>query len=396
MRKFKTLSSAYQKAYNFTSSKPKTEDTKKSSLESSAASHLKANPQDLISQYFDRVEVDSLSLEQIIRSPLHQSRKSKIEKDRKKHAEKIEVQKEELKNGLQNEEFTKPGFKYAFYRDMMEKMNERLEEIKMVKGIDPNFVELLSSCLRIDPEDATNPDSYPIYPGSSKGIYPEDDPEFFEKWSEQNPPPFAKRFSELFNSRVVIENEASEEGATDSVEEESEIQNHLRMHNIFGLDTTVADFFTTEEVGGANELSLAVEYPHNIPDYIKTDIPLFPKNLPVETNAQKHNLTDWTLMRNGIMLRNFVVGLVKDHGSPEALKNAEENWDVFADGYYPTLFGYYNLLPREMREHPAVYSAFIGLEKFSHQISLAEKQEVLNRICMMVQPDPECIVNRLG
>jgi hypothetical protein len=42
----------------------------------------------------------------------------------------------------------------------------------------------------------------------------------------------------------------------------------------------------------------------------------------------------------------------------------------FGDYYYPSLWGYYNLLPVQLRNHPLVIAAFQGLEKHHYGVGI--------------------------
>jgi hypothetical protein len=270
---------------------------------------------------------------------------------------------------------------------MQAKLNERIERLARVDGIDPRFILVLRECLKIDPDDVFNPDSYPIYPGSDKGSQPEDDPEFYDKWSAEHQQPFVKRFLDLFAARVTEIKDVDSGSKSTQNDDDHTVMN---MHQIVGKDISVADYINEDNDGGSENGSATFifEYPHELPEYMKTDIPLIPKNLPIEANAQRHTLTDWTLMRNAILIKQFIEGFTADTGSAESE-------DPFEESYYPTLFPYYNLLPKHMREHPGVYHALIGLEKFSPQLTLEQKQIQLNKVCMMCLPDPDCKLTRL-
>lgn len=41
----------------------------------------------------------------------------------------------------------------------------------------------------------------------------------------------------------------------------------------------------------------------------------------------------------------------------------------FGDYYYPSLWGYYNLLPTELRNHPFVITVLQGLEKYNYKVN---------------------------
>jgi hypothetical protein len=41
---------------------------------------------------------------------------------------------------------------------------------------------------------------------------------------------------------------------------------------------------------------------------------------------------------------------------------------IFGDYYYPSLWGYYNLLPVELRNHPFTMTILQGLEKYEYKV----------------------------
>jgi len=40
----------------------------------------------------------------------------------------------------------------------------------------------------------------------------------------------------------------------------------------------------------------------------------------------------------------------------------------YGEFYYPTLWGYYNLLPVQLRNHPFIMKALQGFEKYQHRV----------------------------
>lgn len=60
--------------------------------------------------------------------------------------------------------------------------------------------------------------------------------------------------------------------------------------------------------------------------------------------------------------------------------------EALQERMYPTLEAYYNLLPKEIREHPHVVSVYLNLEKRSYWMSLELKQRMLNNAALQSRP----------
>lgn len=69
---------------------------------------------------------------------------------------------------------------------------------------------------------------------------------------------------------------------------------------------------------------------------------------------------------------NSYIQLVKktfEHKKSKITKYKTTENSLFGDYYYPSLWGYYNLLPTELRNHPFIMTMVQGLEKHFYSVN---------------------------
>lgn len=361
-----------------------------------------ANPTQFLEQNFERVGIEKLTLEQIVSSPIILKERAKSEAQREAHLREVEKEKELLNKRLQEAGSNNPGLKYAYYQEVIRRLDERLEQYRR-KGASPEIIKSIRENIIVSPDDAYDSSSYPVYPGSNKGKYPEDDPEFYVKWMRENMIPAARRLEELIHAWELKRLEAQEDEhrqesvnpGTQPIEKVDNSQGEVfKAHHLLGSDINYKSFLTTADDDEDDEsMSFFMECPKEVHSFSKTDIPTIPSNLSIERQAQTSQIIDWDMMHSAVLIREFANWVNKRNEELNGVREEEE--DPFKDGYYPTLFSYYNLLPKHIREHPAVVTALFGLEKKMGRIDLRERQEILNKVCRMVCPDPESKLIRL-
>lgn len=361
-----------------------------------------ADPTQFLEQNFDRVGVERLTLEQIVSSPIVLKEKAKSEAEREAHLREVEKEKELVDRRLKEAGSDNPGLKYTYYQEVTRRLEERLEAYHR-KGAPLEIVNSIRANLVVSPEDAYDPTSYPVYPGSKKGKYPEDDPEFYKQWVSENMVPALRRLEELIFIAEMAraskkendnQNESANPGAQ-PIELTDHSKNYvMQAHHVLTSDTDFANFLNhSNNQGGAKSHSFFIECPKQVHEFSKTDIPTIPSNLPLERQSQTSHVIDWDMMRNSVLITELSNYMKKVNEENKGVRQEED--DPFKEGYYPTLFAYYNLLPKHMRENPAVVTALIGLEKKMGRIDLRERQEILNKVCKMVCPDDESELRRL-
>ena len=351
-----------------------------------------------LAENFERVDIDDMTLEEIVRSPIHQIHKKEIQKQREKDIKEAEIKRKEIIKKITSPEFKNSGYQYAYYKKVEAEIQERLHKISQLDNVDSNFVTILRECLRVDPDDVFDPDHYPVYPGSSKGKYPEDDPEAYNEWCNANKQPFLKRFWELYQSRIseAPENQGLLDGSEtdDKVEDEADYSNKYGMHTLLGTDMNNADLLIKNEEEEEHESSsFLYDPPTDLPDFFQSQIPKLPEDLSIERQAQGLQITDWGLMRDAALFGQLFEAI--QNNKVQSDDYLDIHGDPFAKGYYPTLFSYFELLPKDLREHPTLKTAVLAIEKWGFDKTLEQKQELLNLYCSMLQPDPECNLKRL-
>ncbi len=157
----------------------------------------------------------------------------------------------------------------------------------------------------------------------------------------------------------------------------------------------------------SNTLHLLFDKPEELPEELKIDIPLLPKSLPLDRHYHLNAVYEWTLMRSFVMANKSFNGLAKRLNDRHENKTPDENdkfpWvqrdnvdELFMTNYYPSVYGYYNLLPKHIREHPAVVTTTIGLERYAHAMSLETKHRYLNMAAKIAQPTPDRFLIRFA
>ena len=97
----------------------------------------------------------------------------------------------------------------------------------------------------------------------------------------------------------------------------------------------------------------------------------------------------WAIFRTFPYLTKFTRFLSKFIEDQE--KGIYSGGPVRPPGVY-TLFRYYNTLPEFARESPIVKNVLRNLEYTKHDLTLKEKETLLNYACLFTLPFDECIL----
>lgn len=293
---------------------------------------------------FARLPLEQMSAEELLRSAVFQSRAEEAELRRLRRFQAYQRQQRELNDReAPAQRHTEELFREADFGVAVE--SKHLREPRMV------------------------------YPGSNKGILPEDDPDYFDNWFYQNLSPEARQ-------RLFLDQNDRESllGAP------SELLSTITEEDVVHINTEIANPHERENTHP--ELLQLDSRRYAFDPELEGSVPDVPHALPLEEEAAFEKIYNWVFLRNVAALDN-VVPRILDTFSLD-YEEIKRRYPQFASKtgaqYYPSLFAYYNLLPREMRENSNVVSVLRALERHGHHLSLAEKQEMLNRACRYSLP----------
>lgn len=358
-----------------------------------------ADVESFVAENFERTDINDMSVEEWVRSPIQQLKRRQNEDNVEANAQRVENKKRQIEEMLKTKDFQNAGFRFAYYQKATAELEREMKDREENQYTDPELVAFLRDLYLIDPDDAFKTEAYRVYPGTAKGPYPEDDPEFFERWSEANPLPHEarafQRMNLMFGGFQSERKDPSDETAQGAKEKNQETM-RMQMHHFFGKNMDLEMMFRQKKTkGNERPFTFIYESPDDLPDHIRTDIPLVPSSVPLEEEDAKRHILEWSLMRWNVMFKNMMEDVAKKEAEAQASMEDPTLSDPFATGYYPSIFAYYNLLPKHMREHPVVMAATVGLEKTKFELTLEQKQTLLNKVCHQCCPDPECEFSRL-
>lgn len=214
------------------------------------------------------------------------------------------------------------------------------------------------------------------YPGSPKGANPQDDPEFFLDWYEKNAPPALLDLKKQYEAmREEQEGGRNNELACEQVTLTNEC-----------LATSDVSFI---EIAAQDPMESFVTNKHHM--LIKSVTPVdeiapYPEQEMLEWNENVEHVERWAIFR---IFPAF-------HQMKEMLKaNMERNeqWVVSPGSMVlPSLYRYYNTLPRFVRDDEYVKSMVRAFEFTKHNMTIKEKELSLNFVCQFSLPLDECSI----
>lgn len=212
-----------------------------------------------------------------------------------------------------------------------------------------------------------------MYPGSSKGPNPEDDPENFSDWLYDNMPESTKN-----HYMNLIEKEKKKRPQHEATEH---------------IDLSLAHIMETDVPNDEMILTLPekefVAQTHGITAYhskINTEegeISPFPENMQTDYQAAQDIIEKWAIFRIYPTLNIWT------KQAAQTLEDIRLGRIPEGRTRTPSLFRYYNLLPEICRTHPIIINLVRCLEFSKHEMSLKQKEIALNYACQFVVPmDP--------
>ena len=111
-------------------------------------------------------------------------------------------------------------------------------------------------------------------------------------------------------------------------------------------------------------------------------LPIFPKHIPSENKDMVESIQDWQLLRCLFAITQSKPSAPKQVNILPTLMAIRSDPYLFIhyqfDSYYPSVFGYYNLLPKFFRDQDNVKLAVIAMEKYAYDLTLQEKLNCIN------------------
>jgi len=214
-----------------------------------------------------------------------------------------------------------------------------------------------------------------FYPGSPKGPNPKDDPEFFAKWYVSNSPPYLKQnLKNLKPEQWGMQIDRNE--TKHAVQPTIEItQASLLNQKIKNSDVPFAD---PEDKLAASK--------NDIIYYSKLEpweVLPFPEKLSDNFHDSQEVIERWALFRIFPVMPLWMQAIEK------FMEDLEHNRLPTHTARIPSLYTYYNLLPEFARENPIVKNVVRCLEFTKHDMSMKDKELMLNYACQFTLPmDP--------
>jgi hypothetical protein len=245
------------------------------------------------------------------------------------------------------------------------------------------------------------------YPGSEKGVTPDEDKEFARHWFNENLPQNMKSFQEkYFGQNQGKTPRAAETSAKDSYVQDVDMFHYIHNYdNEFPLDKCddmpLWSMLRDENIG-THYLSPNVvnhtygNQPHNVDDFYDANesdeeisrhfnteytceleevlypredkkqvamanIPVFPPNPDFRYEYMIRVVNDYASFRQFIMIHNYM----RTKQLPSFGKGtfSAQKWYAHEEPVpLPSLFAYYETLPEKVREHPSVKQLVLALE----------------------------------
>eukprot|EP01017_Pseudomicrothorax_dubius_P022921 TRINITY_DN2467_c0_g6_i1.p1 TRINITY_DN2467_c0_g6~~TRINITY_DN2467_c0_g6_i1.p1 ORF type:complete len:510 (+),score=158.24 TRINITY_DN2467_c0_g6_i1:158-1687(+) len=325
-------------------------------------------------------EVDSSvnSLESIINNPFSESQKRINATDLMAASLKEEAKAQQKLFETQQGEFirAKQNALLEAIKAEEDQFDEETREMTFAEWKEDNKKEIFISTI-------VTPDEIKKYPGTRKGPKPEDDPIAFADWYLENLPTPVKQlfptfprewiplcFSKEEKKKINMEELTTEDEAVERMTHAHLVSNSL--HNLeLGftrqvkeglLDDSPAEFFFTSHVR---------------PDEVVPFTPDFPE---VYQHAQEH-IEKWTIFR----AYKTIIDIPKAF---ERIAKATRSKDTPEDEHVPlpSIYGYWNTLPKEIQESPLIRISYRGLEFYKPTVSQIEKERMLNYLAYLSLP----------
>jgi hypothetical protein len=351
------------------------------------------------------VDLTTLPIEKIVRSPIQLLQKKETLRINDLNMKKAQEKKKNLHARIRNLTTHKIAFQFLAARRLNAEIQQQIGQLVRSGQFDPVIGHHLQNRIKINPSDLTQLKYYVVYPGSPRGPYPEDDPEFYAQWAVNNAPPYLKRLKieleRMFSDCQQAEDQGEENANKDVSGETQNEVTRLTLGSAFARNHSPTEYLYAgaQPTDHANTIQITLAAPEDLPEELKVDIPYFPKNIPLERHHKLNAVYEWSLMRSFIIANKAFSGLARrikektekkpDDGNDSAGHSDSNGNDLFMNNYYPSIYGYYNLLPKSVREHPAVITATVGLERYSHSMPLQKKLDYLNMAAKASLPLPK-------
>lgn len=209
------------------------------------------------------------------------------------------------------------------------------------------------------------------YPGSSKGARPQDDPQHYYEWYQRNAPP------------VLLE--ASEEIA--EMQNKEEIENSENQISL-DMETMLANEVPLRHLAAVDPLEEMENSPAHLEMKTLTpteEIGPYPEMEMMEWNTNVEHVERWLIFRMFPAIHKFKNIIREIHSKTEGKESQNEV-------ILPTLYRYYNTLPKFARDSVIVKNLVKAFEFTKPTMSIREKELSLNYICQFTLPMDKCLL----
>ena len=412
---------------NFDKSKyPKTQS-------SNNTADKKLKSRDSILSTLKPINLNKLSAEEIMISPLFKYRQNKnaTEAHRMQYQNKLKL--DALENERQKQMISESNNNKDFYMYMRgrEQYNKWLKHVDQIKKVDQRIGTIQHSIVRgyqLNIKDEYRDLKLIFqYPGTTKGPRPEDDPVYFTEWYKNNLSYSAVNFLSSVESINKVEIQTDYDNSIRELADYSSFLNAKGINFPINIvDKAVVDEYiasgeadedidddeegmmqqrfsdgpqTPEEIyqehiedmeDPQDEVDYLLQAPSEVPDYLDLPFSPFATEHPYEFQEFDDYQANWNAMTQNAKLSKLISNIDILIEKNKEVEDSEE----FKNMYYTSIWGYYNLLPKKVQESPVVKSTVIALERRGYFLTLEQKQAILNRACSTTLDVTEGNLNR--
>lgn len=211
------------------------------------------------------------------------------------------------------------------------------------------------------------------YPGSVKGANPEDDPEFYQDWFNRNAPPILVEASQEYQK---LQREISGDFETNNQVTET-------LATLVGSDEPIREYSLNDPLDTMEETQTNLIVKTLTPS---NEMDPYPEEDMMEWNQNVEHVERWAIFRMFPIWMNHLSQLEKMQESVRKNETQPKKEIIL-----PSLYRYYNTLPKFARDSEFVKKLVRTFEFTKHNMSIKEKELSLNYICQFTLPMDECI-----
>lgn len=231
-----------------------------------------------------------------------------------------------------------------------------------------------------------------LYPGSEKGPRPEDDPEHYSRWFIENQP------KAIYKDEIHgFEDLGVKHKYLEMVRDLSENNEQKTPMNYFQEEDEIYPLATYQ---GQPEFSLIERERYNVENdeelpsvsvstnLAVNELPPQPSEHTINYQEVHYELERWTIFRALPMMMHYDQVMVNFF---KGLRNGTLRVPDFMNQVNPpSLFAYYETLPKWARDHPAVRNVLMAFEYHKPTLDIRQKEVAMNYAMSFIRPiDPD-------